>query len=263
MLNRRRAVGIVGLIIAAATGCGGDAVSRSERVAAWARDPTPRNVRRLRSALRDSSGQVRALAVRSLASLGVSDAKEVARRALADPDAVVRCAAARAAQGSGDSEAAPDLARLVAGDPDWQVRRAAAEALGDVGDEAVTADLVRALDDPSEAVRLGAAAALARIGSSAAVEPLSRLAVDDASWTTRVSAVQALGTAGVPQAYVPLRAALSDPNEFVRAAAAEALRALSARKVPEPEAVSEILIYGPAAPPPEAKAPAPAAVRGR
>ena len=99
----------------------------------------------LESADRDA----RRAAVWSLARIDADEARLAARRALADPDAEVRHAAAHAAALHRDCGAVPQLVHLVA-DDGAGVARAAAEALGRIGGtEAVAAliDACRRADD--------------------------------------------------------------------------------------------------------------------
>ena len=248
------AVGVVGFLLIADNACSDSPERRAARVADWERRPTPGNVERIRRAVEDPAAEVRARAVRALLSVGAADAGEVAARALDDEDGEVRVAAAFVAGEARAADGAPTLARLLRDDPDPRVRRSAARALGAAaGDEAVPA-LASALSDPSARVRLEAARALAALHPAAAVEALATRATEDPDWKVRVDVARALGRAEVPLSYFPLRAALVDPNEFVRGAAAAALRDLRSAGVPESEAVPEALVYGPALPPEAAPA---------
>ena len=149
------------------------------------------------------------------------------QRALADPDATRRVAAARALSTLGEQAAAlvTDLA-IALDDPSPQVRAAAAWALGDVGAAAspAAARLLKLLADADPLVRAGAAYALGGIGpqaSSAVPALVARLA--DADERVRCRAADALGKIGADEtAVAPLEALVRDPGP-ARGLAAEAL----------------------------------------
>jgi len=76
-------------------------------------------------------------------------ARALVRKALADPDEVVRQAAAHAVSVARDREAVPGLIGLL-GSPSSQNRRAAAEALGRLGDRSAVPALLSALARPAD-----------------------------------------------------------------------------------------------------------------
>jgi len=75
-----------------------------------------------------------------------------------------------------------------------------------------------------ENVRLAAIRELRAFDPRAAKERLARLLLDDPSWEIRVQAARALGETGEADVKAALEAALEDPNEFVRGAAANSLK---------------------------------------
>jgi HEAT repeat protein len=251
VLSSRRTLWIVGLAVLSAVSCRDRIEGRVSRVLNWERDPSAKNVDRIRESLADEDGQVRAGALAALVRLRVADAKERSRAALGDPDSAVRAAAVEGLLDLRDSEAVPGLARVAVADPDWRARRGAVEAVGALGALGGAADVLPALGDSSSQVRLAAVEAVARLGPAVALQPLAKLAEGDASWEVRAAAVEALGRTAVGEAYASLAVATRDPNEFVRGAAAAALRNMRRRGVAEPEEA----MPSPAAPAPPGAVP--------
>ena len=246
--RRYVAVGLVGFLFIADNACSDSAERRAARIAEWERRPTPESVDRIRRAVEDPDGDVRARAVRALFVVGAPDAVEVASRALGDASGPVREAGALVAGEARAASAAAALEQLLRADPDPGVRRTAAKALGAVSGDDAEAALASALDDPAARVRLASARALAMLHPAAAVDVLARRITEEPDWEVRVEVAKALGAAGVPSSYPPLRSALVDPNEFVRAAVAAALKDLGAAGVPESAGVPATLVYGPGLP---------------
>jgi HEAT repeat protein len=73
-------------------------------------------------------------------------------------------------------------------------------------------------------VRLAATRGLRELDPGFAKPELARLLLEDPQYEIRVQAARALGLTGDPEIRSLLESALEDPNEFVRAAAANALR---------------------------------------
>jgi HEAT repeat protein len=217
---------IVVAILAATllTGCQQDRNEKISGVYEMKADPTPENVARLRALLDDRDRDVRATALSALVSLRVEDAAELARAALEDPDGFVRATAAKLLGDLDDRADADRLVRLAASDADPVVRQRAVEALHRIGGQAAVEGLIRALSDPIDDVRLAAARGVRELDPSAAKPQLARLLLEDPHHEIRVQAARALGTTGDPEMRPLLEAALEDRNEFVRAAAANALR---------------------------------------
>src|SRR5262249_10471238 len=119
------------------------------------------------------------------------------------------------------------LIEILEGDAAGPVRVAAADVLGSLPGEAAFEPLVRALADPDEEVRKAAAEALGQRGSPHAVEPLAA-ALEDRAGPSRArgEAARSLGRLKDARALAPLSAALTDPDQFVRRGAADALRVL-------------------------------------
>ncbi len=214
--------------------CRGDRDRRLEEVFDAAEAPGPEATARLEPFLGNPDGSVRAAA---LAALGTANPAAAHGRALemtGDPDAAVRAACARLLGRSQDAAGAAALERMLQ-DGEARVRVPAAEALGAIDDTAAVPALARALDDATVNVRLAALGALARIGPAPALDAVAARLENDAAWEVRAGAASALAEAAVPEAYPPLEAALLDPNEFVRASAAKAIRTLRSKGVARPE----------------------------
>jgi HEAT repeat protein len=201
----------------------------------------------LEELLHDDDSDVRRLAVQALGELELPAAADDLLRATDDVDAEVRATALRALARLGSASAA-GRARALAFDPDGSVRLAALGVLGDLGlepDEAL-------LDDSDTAVRAFAAALLCstsgradevltgllgaddpelRVGGltaiTAAARPNTNLralkALQDPEWHVRAEAAKAVAATAGHSAVDPLVAALSDDDQRVRLAAAEAL----------------------------------------
>jgi len=200
---------------------------RNERISgiyALQAEPTLENQQKIRDLLNDPNRDVRATAVNALVSIGVDDAAELARAALADDDGFVRATAAKLLGDLGDPANADRLVVRLSEDADPIVRRRAAEALSRIGGETAVAGLAVALSDPIEDVRLAATRGLRELDPGYAKPELARLLLEDPNYEIRVQSARALGLTGDPEMLPLLEAALEDPNEFVRASAANALR---------------------------------------
>jgi len=204
--------------------CTNDRNERISSIYALKADPTPENVEQIRALGTDPDRDVRATALNALVGLRVDDAAELARAALGDEDGFVRATAAKLL---GDLESETDstqLAAMLRSDSDSIVRLRAAEALRFIGGEAAVAGLAQGLSDPMEDVRLAATRGLRELDPGYAKPQLARLLLEDPHYEIKVQAARALGLTGDPEMRPLLQAALEDPNEFVRAAAANALR---------------------------------------
>lgn len=213
-------------LLGAATIFFGCSETKTEKIAAiyeLKMDPSPENLAALRQILEDEDRDLRVTALNSLVTLGVEDAAELAVAALNDEDAFVRATAAKLVGDQEDPALTGFLTRSLRADPDPLVRRRACQALARVaGDDAGPA-LIAALRDPDSQVRLEAIKGARVIAPGQGAERLAELLDEDPNWEVRVRAASALGLSGDPVAGEALRAALDDPVEFVRAAAAKAL----------------------------------------
>lgn len=144
----------------------------------------------------------------------------------AGPDPAVRAFTALTLAQSGRSEAVPALIAALA-DPEKVVRRAAACALAGIGPEAVPA-LIAALDRPSWVVRYRAAEALGGIQDPRVIPALVVLLDDDRDHV-RYMAAKGLAAHPDPSAIDGLLSRLADENPFVRRMAAQALKEAAAR----------------------------------
>lgn len=180
--------------------------------------------------------------------------------ALRHRDAAVQYEAAEALGILREPAAVPALVSALTGDRYSGVRWKAAEALARMGSPAVE-PLIQALGHQDDDARWKAAIALGEIGDPRAIEPLLALLEDDDRFVqsraayalgqfgrpalpsliaamenqspgVRRGAALALGKIGDPGAIPPVLAAMSDPDESVRAAAFEALPGLGEEVYP-------------------------------
>jgi HEAT repeat protein len=215
-------------------GCSDDPEQRRGAIYRWKADPTPEHVAKIRELLDDGDRDVRATALNVLVSLRVDDAQQLALTGIGDGDRFVRSVAAKLLGDLGNSESVPVLVERLRVDTEAIVRQRAAEALTKLGGEEALAGLARGAADPEEAVRLAAVKGLRKLDPRYAVPSLERVLREDSMWEVRVQAATALGLTGDPAVLPSLEAALEDPNEFVRSAAANAIRVHA--EVPPPPA---------------------------
>ncbi len=181
------------------------------------------NVESLRWLLAHGDRDVRATALNALVGLEVSDSGELALAALAADDGYVRAMAAKLLGDLADPHHADVLARVLLEDSDPVARQRAAESLAALRGAVALEALARGLEDPAWRVRMTCIAGLgARDAAFAAVE-IERLLAEDAAWEVRAEAARALGSMGDPERLPALEVARGDPNEFVRAAASQAI----------------------------------------
>jgi HEAT repeat protein len=141
------------------------------------------------------------------------------------PDPTVRAFAALTLAQCGRPAVVPALIAALA-DPEKVVRTAAARALAGIGPEAVPA-LIGALGDPSWVVRYRAAEALSEIRDPR-VAPALAGRLEDEKDHVRYMAAKGLGAEPAPVAVNVLLQRLDDENPFVRRMAAQALRKAAA-----------------------------------
>jgi HEAT repeat protein len=240
----------VALAVAAIAGCARGSENRIRRLYALGRHPSASNRDRIAAFLEDPDRDVRASALVVLESVDAPRAVELARRALDDPDGLVRAAAVRVVGARPDPTLAGKLSALVVDDPVWQVRARAIEALAPADDPAVRDAYARAIGDSVKHVRRAALRGLAGHPGLVPAAALIEAAEGDSDWGNRVAALDALGESASPDAWDAVDKSAQDPNEFVRAAAAGASRALRAAAVPRPA------LPAPAEPPAAAPKPA-------
>jgi HEAT repeat protein len=224
------------ILLAVATccfaGCSGTPSQRRSSIYDLSDDPTPANVERIRSFLDDPDRDVRATAMNVLVGLEVADAVDIALAGLEDPDGFVRATASKLVGDTGDPRHAELLALHLLEDSDPVVRQRAAEALTRVGGSAAVQALGAGIQDPMEQVRLASVEGLRKLGPDPASAGLARLLLEDTVWEVRAQAARALGSSTDEATIAALEGALTDPNEFVRSAATNALR-MRGRDVPD------------------------------
>jgi HEAT repeat protein len=178
----------------------------------------------LQIAAGDTEPPLRALAFRTLRSLGLREALPPALTGLSDPDQQVR-AAAVGIVGDLGGPGVGDLLRTQATDPDPGVRVAAARALGTLGTSGVHPDLLRLMKDPSPMVREAAVQGATDSRLASLVPGLFDLLADP-EWRVRWGAARALGSLGDPSAVPELLRVFPDPSAAVSEAIAVAVSRL-------------------------------------
>jgi len=216
-----------GLAVVAFSGCGTRPDERRRSIYELRSAPTAENVGKIRGLIADPDRDVRATALNALVGLGVPDSAALARAALDDDDGFVRAVAAKLLGDLGGEDHAEALAGVLATDPDPIARQRAAESLARMRGPLAVEALAAALRDPMDRVRRAAIQALGQLAPGYARDDLLRLLREDPQWEIRAEAAQSLGRSGDTALEPDLRAALDDPNEFVRSAALNALRLLA------------------------------------
>jgi HEAT repeat protein len=178
----------------------------------------------LQIASRDSEAPLRALAFRTLRSLGLREALPAAIVGLSDPDQRVRAAAVDLVGDLGSPEIVA-LLRTQTTDPDPTVRAAAARALGAIGAVAAQSDIRRLLNDPSSLVREAAVLAAVDARLTALVPSMIDL-LGDSEASVRRQAARALGGLGDRSVVPGLLRAFPDPSVHVSEAIAVAVSRL-------------------------------------
>ena len=219
---------IVGLLSGCQTGIDG----RITRAYSLARHPSEANKNRIESLLRDEDRDVRATALVVMAGIDKGRARRMAMGALTDPDGLVRAAAVGLCVDGVDAETTRLLSARATDDPVWQVRARALEAIASSDEPAVREAYAHALTDSVRHVRRAALKAGIDHPGLLPVDLVSNLVVSDTDWENRVEAAIALGASKEPAAYAGLDAAVADPNEFVRATAAQERRELERAGIP-------------------------------
>jgi HEAT repeat protein len=224
-----RTAAVLAILAILAAGCSEKPHEKVDSIYALKNDLTPENVEAIRGYLDDRDRNVRATALYALASAPVEDAVELCLAALEDPDFFLRATAADLLGELGDPGTVDVLVKSLLEDGDWHVRFRASGSLATIGGAEAVAALVRGLEDPIKEVRLACVEGVGRHDPAVGIEAFSRMVVKDNEWEVRVEAARALGRSGLPSARPAVEAALEDPNEFVRSAAAHALRLLEER----------------------------------
>lgn len=204
--------------------CGQSASERRSSIYELTAEPSEGNILKIRAMLDDADRDIRATALNALFGLKVADADELALDGLNDEDGFVRATAAKLLGDAGDRAYAPALVACLSEDPDPVARQRAAEALHVLGGPDAVEALARGLEDPMEKVRRASIQGLRDLDPGYARNTLLRLLRDDAVWEIRAQAARTLGLIEGPEIVSALKAALDDPNEFVRSAASNALR---------------------------------------
>jgi HEAT repeat protein len=174
----------------------------------------------------DSDPIVRARSAEALGEfLSFAGAQPLATALLNDESPVVRAAAARGLDRLNTTGPNNELS-VALSDKDETVRLAALTAAGHVHGFSDVAAIALRVGDPSMLVRRHAASALGAMHAKDAVTGLIALtsSTTESDAQTRAEAAHSLGLIGDPSAKNALLAAQADPDQFVRDAAAIALR---------------------------------------
>src|SRR5262245_45609221 len=232
-----RLITIVAMGVSAACNSGIDA--RINRAYELARHQTPMNQERIEALLHDPDRDVRTTALVVISGIDRARADRMADVALQDPDGLVRAAAVVIVAGRPDAEKKAALAGLASQDAVWQVRARALEALTDLEDPDIRELYARGLVDTVRHVRRAALHAGVAHPGLLPVDRLSEVVAADPDWENRVDAARALGASGDALAGPALEtASAADPNEFVRATAAQERRRLPALPPAPPPAAA-------------------------
>jgi HEAT repeat protein len=222
-----------------------------------------RAVPALLESLHDGNQWVRIVAAEALGQIGDHKAAHALMMTLDDESIWVRRACVVALGQIGDERAIPPLVNRLLDPPnsEWpeELRDAIAKALGAIGETALQT-LIYALDDPDPWVNCAAARALGQIGNPSAIAHLSAITTSEHS-VVRSAGTQALAQMAdiralraalaakeAPRAFWTLmalkeldesaldqlQALLDDPDEHIRAQAAEVLSRLGETASIEP-----------------------------
>jgi HEAT repeat protein len=170
-----------------------------------------------------------------LSRLGTAGTAPALFKALKEPNASLRAAAARLIGESGIRESVDRLVAVLQSDPEPKVRKDAAYALGLLGDVNTLKPVVAALRDKSPMVRGMAAEALAYIGDVAAIASLLETLYDP-SPEVRYWGAFALGEMGGEECIPALRRLADSDNDIapgygpVREEAEAAIRNIQERR---------------------------------
>ncbi len=220
------------LTIGVLAGCWSGVDERVARVHSLARHASEANKDRIEELSKDEDRDVRVTALVVMGEIDETRARTMAMASLSDPDGLVRAAAVDLCGETPDAGTVRLLAARVSDDPVWHVRARALRAIASSDEPAVREAFTRALSDPVRQVRRAALKAGSGRPGLLPLDVLSELIATDPDWESRVEAVTALGASLEQAAYVGLDAAVADPNEFVRAAAAREIRALERAGIP-------------------------------
>ena len=181
--------------------------------------------------LKDVSPMVRAIAAKSILSLGPEESVPSLLPLLNDKDEFVRREAAYALGLTRSRSATAALSERLLNDKEGGVRSAAAVALGQIADEAAVVPLVQALQQRHEKnvfVLRAAAHALGEIKSRAGTAALvAVLGNEKLPSDVRREAARSLGLIGDPSAASALKAASTSEDPYLSQIAHEALKKLS------------------------------------
>lgn len=215
-------------------------------------DDAPLSLDRAVTGLEDSLGHtdegVRAMAVRSLETLGSAGALSRAAKAMDDSSARVRLAALFAlkrGRGADESSTRDWLLDRLRGDDDARVREEAAAALGVPGLDGVAASLAQAMTgDADKWVSVAAAVSLGKLRGDDHVDALAEAMNSAKDWRVRGAAVVGLGQTYSRDAMPHLVHALGDTSPAISRTAWEWLCTLAGYRVGRESAAWDTWLEG-------------------
>lgn len=166
----------------------------------------------IQHAITDANPRVRYAAVSQLSTLGSqnrSQATEILRDRLQDPEPDVQAAAADSIGALKLTEIFDDLQQLYHTSTEWLVRFSIVAALGELGDQRGYELLKEALQSDNELMQTAAIGSLGELGDDRAVELLASYATNP-DWQIRYRLAQALGRLGTPEAETVLQTLAQD-----------------------------------------------------
>jgi HEAT repeat protein len=171
----------------------------------------------IQPSVQDKNVRVRYAAVSQLSTLGKqnpSQALDILRQALADPEPDVQAAAADALGALQLTDAFEDLQALYHRSGEWLVQFSIIAALGEMGDRRAFELLETALNTDAELVKAAAIGSLGELGDDRAV-PLLLPLITDPDWQVRHRVAQALGHFDRPETRTALESLSHDEVEAV------------------------------------------------
>ncbi len=162
--------------------------------------------------------ELRKLAVQALAMIGTDEAMQAVHQAIGDSTGYVRAEAVRILAETGRLTDLRSLLDMLTMERYADVREDIIAALATVSSQDIGMSAVALLDHPRPEVRSSAAQLIGRMVLPEGLQPLL-VAMNDPEWSVRRAAAEALGRYDDPRACEALKIAMSDDHEQVRLAA--------------------------------------------
>ncbi len=205
-----------------------------QRRAVWALGQVgdPRATGPLILSLTHTDKDMRWFAAEALGKICDPSSADALNSALEDESDRVRRSAAIALGNLGDRRASDPLMALLKDKPPikWDRRHPVVRALTHIKDPRIPAILIPLLEDDNYAIRFEVAKALGILRAPEAIPPLMVRVLQDKNRGVRAEAAKSLGLIGHEKAILVLEPALKDKSEYVREAAAEALKRIRGKR---------------------------------